>query len=212
MDIIRPDAYKNVIPHIKLSTYDIRKQIRGHKLEFNKTKNDFVEWHLNLPIFARPFYTYVYINNKIPTQEEFFNYYLKQNAEYFRGNSFSQDILDKIKARVFRAMPSLVRDLYFNKYVSENIRGYNVLYNLELDVENDIDLLLYNDKHIYGINLYTDTKRAHKGRRLKEHRHKHFNNITYIDLPVEFRTSYKVGDYFLYGRQEYNKLLNLIEI
>lgn len=212
MDIIIPDKYKNVLPHIKLTSDDIVNQIKKQKLVFNNAKSDFVEWQLNLPIFARAFYIYVYKNNSMPTQEEFFDFYLKSNAGYFNINNFSDKTMTEIKARTFKTMPSLVRDLYFNKYVSENICGYNVLYSLELDINDGIDLLLYNDKHVYGINLYTNTKRAKLCRKLKENRHELFDNVTYIEFPVEFKTSYKVGDYFLYGKHEFDNLLKLIEL
>lgn len=208
---IKPQEYKNVLEYIKLTSNDITEQIKNQSLSFSSIKDEFVEWQLKLPIFARPFYVYVYLKNRIPTQEEFFSFYIRQNTEYFNANGFSDDIMEAIKARTFRAMPSLVRDLHFNKYVSENISGYNTLYSIGLDIENDIDLLLYNNENIYGVNLYTNTIIALQGRSAKEQRHKLFDNVKYIELPLDFNTCNKAGDYFLYGENEYNELLKIIE-
>ena len=185
--------------------------IQHQQVSFNPTKNDYVEYQLNLPTFVRSFYSYVYHNQSIPTQEEYYNYYIQRNRQYFNENSFTDEIRNAIKARLFRAMPSFVRDLHFNKYVEERILGFNALYNLELDVEEGIDLLLYNDRDIYGINLYTDTMRAHQGRKDKEKRHGCFSNVKYIEFPVVFKESHKCGQYFLYGENEYNNLINIIQ-
>ena len=163
-------------------------------------------------MFARSFYVYLYKVGSVPTQEEFFDFYLNYNSEYFSSNRFNPVIMEGIKARAFRAMPSLVRDVCFNKLVSENIQRYDTLYSLELDIEEGIDLLLYNESNIYGVNLYTDTRRAYDGRRHKENRHTRFDNVSYIEFPVKFGESHKVGDYFLYGMNEYNNLLKLIEL
>ena len=64
---------------------------------------------------------------------------------------------------------------------------------------------------MYGVNLYTDTKRAYDGRRHKTNRHEKFDNVKYIEFPVTFTERNKVGDYFLYGEEEYNNLTKLIK-
>ena len=53
-----------------------------------------------------------------------------------------------------------------------------------------------------AVNLYTKTKRAFIGRTKKENRHYLYENIIYIELPVEFNGSVKIGDFFLYGNRE----------
>jgi hypothetical protein len=212
MRTLNPSDYKDVLEKIEMSYDRIIDSIRQQRLTFINIKNDIVEWNLKLPVFVRPFYAYVYRKNKIPTQEEFFNYYILCNSDYFQSNSFSPDILEGIKARAYRAMPSIVRDFCFNKFVFHNIQGCNVMYSIDLDVEEGIDLLLYNENNMYGVCLYTDTKRSYDGRKAKEHRHVQFDNVTYIEFPVTFSSCERVGDYFLYGKEEYNKLINKLQL
>lgn len=209
--IIIPQNYKNVLPYIHLTSGMVEDIIQHQQVSFNPTKNDYVEYQLNLPTFVRPFYSYVYHNQSIPTQEEYYNYYVQRNRQYFNENSFTDEIRNAIKARLFRAMPSFVRDLHFNKYVAEHVSGLTALYSLDLDVNEGIDLLLYNEKKIYGINLYTSTTRAYQGRKNKEHRHKLFSNVQYIEFPVDFKSCQRCGGYFLYGENEYNNLINTIQ-
>ena len=208
---MKPEIYKNVLPHIHLTSNQIEEMIKIQDLKFYSTKSNIVENELSLPTFARPFYSYIFYHNRIPTQEEYYSYYLARNKAYFDENAFNQNIMHGIKARLLRAMPSFVRDLHFNKYVEERILGFNALYSLELDVEEGIDLLLYNNRDIYGINLYTDTMRARQGRKNKEKRHSSFSNVKYIEFPVVFKESHKCGQYFLYGENEYNNLINILQ-
>ena len=212
MRLLRLSDYKNVLPMISLSSDEIKEIVRNHKLRFINVKNDVVEWNLRLPVFARPFYAYIYRKNNIPTQEEFYEYYVRCNLEYFKDNNFSDDILEGIKARAFRAMPSLLRDLCFNKYVYENLPCSDVVYDIILDIQEGIDLLIHKKNGIYAVCLYTNTKRAYEGRKAKENRHKQFDNVKYIEFPVTFTPSHSVGDYFLYGEEEYNNLLTRLDL
>ena len=212
MRLLRIYDYKNVLDYIKPSSDELREMARGQKLGFINVKNDIVEWNLKLPVFARTFYAFLYYKRTIPTQEEFFMYYLRRNRNYFEERNFSDDLLEGIKARAFRAMPSLTRDICFSKLVAERLPDCGVLYNIELDFNEGIDLLVFNKKGIYGICLFTDTQRAYEGRNAKENRHKVFDNVTYIELPVKFTPSHRVGNYYLYGEKEYQDLINKLNL
>ena len=95
-----------------------------------------------------------------------------------------------------------MRDIHFAKLLIENELQYKVIYNTNLDVNKGIDILIiYNNKN-YGVNLYTKTKRAFDGRLKKEKRHALYENIVYIELPVEFDAYKKTGDFYLYSKKE----------
>jgi hypothetical protein len=135
---------------------------------------------------------------------------MSENKIYFEENNFESEILVGLKARIFRTYPSLVRDLHFSLFVKENVEDAQILYNRKLDVEEGIDLLIKRDGIFYGINLYTDTPRAHIGRKKKANRHIQFENVEYIELPVEFNGSFKCGQFFLYGEKELTQIKKII--
>jgi hypothetical protein len=202
--------YPNLLDHLKIKSTDVLEIIKNYPLTFSQIKNDKVEWGIKFPMFLTPFYKYVYINNKILTQNEFYEYYIFENQTFFYEKKFNDEILEGLKARLFRTYPSLIRDLHFNLYVKEKIQEALVIYNRKLDVEEGIDqLLLYNNK-FYAINLYTDTARAHIGRDKKVSRHTPFDNVEYIELPVSFKGSVKCGEFFLYGQTELLQITKIL--
>ena len=211
MKQLNPSDYKNVLPHIKLNSAEISNIIKNQHLKFYDIRNEDVEWKLKLPMFAKSFYKFVYFKNDIPTQEDFFEYYVNDNYNYFKENNFNDEIMVAIKARAFRTLPSLIRDIHFNKYVENKMKKFNVLYSLDLDINDGIDLLLYNNEKMYAINLYTNTRNAKIGRECKKYRHEKFNNVEYIELPVNLDETHKLGNFYLYGETEYNNLIKIIE-
>ena len=203
-----PSDYKDVLKHIKLSSDEIRRKIASYHLTFSRVHNRTVEWGMKFPMFARAFYGFIFTKNDIPTQEQFFDYYIQFNQEFFTKANLSTEIMDGLRARAYRTYPSLIRDVCFNKYVQEHINGYTATYSLELDINEGIDLMLSNDQGHYAVNLYTDTRRAYTGRAKKQYRHTPFDNVAYIEFPVVFEDSHKVGEFFLYGEKEYNNLMS----
>jgi hypothetical protein len=78
-------------------------------------------------------------------------------------------------------------------------------------VNDGIDMLIgYNNK-MFAINLFTATTRSFLGREKRENRHKVYENIHYLELPVDFRGSFTCGQFFLYKEVEYNKLINELD-
>ena len=188
--IYSPLDYKDILVHITLASDEIRRRISTYHLEFYNIYNHTVEWNMQLPMFARSFYGYVFKMNDIPTQQQFFEYYISVNSLHLDNNTMSG-----LKARAYRTYPSLVRDICFNKYVQEHISGFTALYSLELDINEGIDLMLSNGSNHYAVNLYIDTRRAYFGREKKQYRHTPFRNVHYIEFPVVFENSHKVGDF-----------------
>jgi hypothetical protein len=198
--------YPNLLDSVNISSNDIQTQISSYRLTFLNTRNDTVEWGMQLPMFLPCFYDYLITHQSILNQIDFYNYYLEVNKKYFNSQSFSNTIYEGIKARAFRTYPSLVRDIHFATFIKERNTNWNIIYNTTLDIEEGIDLLIVYNNTFYGINLFTNTARAFQGRQKKEFRHTKFDNVKYIDIPVEFKGSLKCGDFFLYGAKEYNQI------
>ena len=209
--IFEIEQYENLLPKIHLTSEEIECQVAEYNLEFLPDHNNDVEWKMELPMFVTPFYDFVVNCDMIPTQKESYDHYLSSNGEFFIEHDFDSNMVRGIKARYYRAYPSLVRDVYFNKYVSEHLLDYTVLYNTTLDIEEGIDLLIADGDDYWGICMFTETKRAYQGRKAKEKRHTPFSNVRYIELPVEFRGSMRIGDFFFYGKKEFDRMASMLK-
>ena len=162
-------------------------------------------------MFVDAFYDYLVMRKSVPEQESFYQHYLEFNKHFF-DNLNRPDLVSGIRARAFRTYPSLVRDIYFNKYIDERIgTKCKVIYNTKLDIEEGIDLMIVTNRNNYGVCFYTKTKRAYKGRIAKESRHTSFDNVKYVEMPLELKERVKVGDFFLYGEKEYFDLYNTLK-
>lgn len=210
MRILNIESYPNLFNHFDIKSSYIVHSIKDYKLIFPKKRDLLVEWKIKLPIFINSFYKYLYNNNDILNQKHFFDYYLHDNKKYFEENNFSSEILDAIMARVYRAYPSIVRDLHFNVFVYENIREAIVIYNRKLDIEEGIDLLIKQKDNLYAVNLFTETVISRVGRDKKKSRHSKFDNVKYIDLPIKLSEVNRYGDFFLYGKDQLNEIKNII--
>lgn len=200
------EKYSNHLNLFNISSKEIETQLLSFKLEFLQTRNQIVEWEIRFPIFLNSFYKYIYNSKKIPSQIEFYEYYLSNNKQWFDKNSITNELMVGLKARIFRTYPSLVRDLHFAKLLSEKSSHYKIIYNTNLDVKEGIDLMIATKEKYFAVNLYTKTPRAFTGRIKKENRHTIYDNISYIELPVKFKGSTAIGDFYLYGEREIAEL------
>lgn len=205
--LFRPEDYPNQLGLLHLTSTDIERQIVSYTLTFPQTRIREVEKGIKFPQFVRAFYNFIYKNEKVPTQQEFFDFYLEINHDHFAAANYSKEIINGLRARVFRTYPSLVRDFHFNKVLTEKVPGYEIVYNSALDIEHDIDTLLVRDGKYWAACLYTQTKRANIARDWKEYRHERFSNVQYVEFPVTLDDNSKLGDFFLYGERELDKLI-----
>ena len=169
MHIYILEQYPNLLPKISLTSDEIKAMVSTYKLTFLVERNYEVEWGKGLPMFVPAFYNFILNTNKIPNQEEFYNYYRKCNISYYKKLN-RPDLDSGIKARAYRTYPSLVRDIYFNKYIEEKIgTKCQIIYNTELDIEEGIDLMIITSKNKYGICFFLQkNRRAFIGRKAKE--------------------------------------------
>ena len=211
MKILNLTDYNSIFNFVYFTAAEIENQIREYPLSFSPKRDENVEWNMHFPMFLIPFYKFIYLHKHIPRQNEFWEYYLSENQAFFSPRILDNELMDGLKARAFRAYPSLVRDIHFLFYLKSKFHEATILYNTKLDIGEGIDLLVTHKDKYWGINLYADTQRAHKGREKKEFRHTKFDNVAYVELPVQLRDDQKSGQFFLYGARELNQIKSIVD-
>lgn len=209
--LFRPEDFSNQLDLLSMTSSEIERQVVSYTLSFPQIRDQKVERGIKFPQFVSAFYNFIYKEKRLPTQQNFCDFYFAVNHSFFVAHNFSEAILLGLRARIFRTYPSLVRDFHFNKILSELARDYKIIYNSILDIEHDIDTMLIKGDQYWAACLYTETKRANIAREWKEHRHERFLNVHYIELPVTLGEDNKHGQFFLYGEREMNLLLNKIQ-
>ena len=210
----------NHLDNIDISSQDIERQVKSYSLVFPRDRDETVEWGMKLPMFIYSFYKYIAKHNSIPSQGDFYNQYISDNKEWFKKHGDSEKRLKGIKARVFRAYPSIVRDIHFALVVKERGNFNKVIYNYDIDIQKGIDLVIYNTGYSfnnnrytskrYAVNLFTNTDRAFQGRNKKGSRHGKILGVEYIDMPISFKGSKKCGRFYLYHNRELDILRRYI--
>jgi hypothetical protein len=212
------EEYPNILNDLPYSTNWIKNQIKDNKLVFLPVRSYLAERYSpkinensGKYTFVSIFYNYIYHNHKIPTQEEFYDKVHEVFLE--EENYFSLKdkcgFIDGFKARVYRTYPSIIRDFYFNKLLSEN--GYEVIYSLKLDVQDKIDTLLIIDNKYYGVGMFVDTPRSRQKREDKLSRLDKFDNVDYVDLPIIVDEHCEtVGKIWLYTQYHIEKLMKVL--
>ncbi|MCL1932409.1 MAG: hypothetical protein FWF53_01145 [Candidatus Azobacteroides sp.] len=204
--------WKNCFDGIKLTYTDVEEQIEAYELVFDQTRNEKVEWRLKLPMFVPPFYGYIKSRNSVPKQDDYWRFYVSENKDYLTSLNLSKEEKTGVRARVFRAYPSLVRDLHFGLYIKGNHFFRSVFYNEFLDIEYGIDLVVENINGVkIGLNLFAETKAAKEARTIKKRRPKKSVNFDCYDIPIDFTGSKRCGDFFLYSEREIKTIVEKIQ-
>jgi len=144
----------------------------------------------DMPPFVISFYEAFADLGKPPTEDEFFDRYVKDNFSFCCLFN-----LEALKARALRAYPSFLRDYHFYLMCIEDGFFDDVKYCLEDDMDG-IDLKVTKDNVEFNIMLFCDTKKANQYREKKLFRHEEIPNS--IDLPLKMNKRKFVGDYWLY--------------
>ncbi len=202
----------NLFDSVTFSSADIEAQIRVFNLSFDQTRNDRVEWKLKLPMFVPPFYDYIKSRGSIPSQDDYWLFYVSENKDYLVSLNLSREEKIGLRARVYRTYPSLVRDFHFGLYLKENNFFCFVFYNEILDIEYGIDLVIENEERtLIGLNLFTQTQAAQYARKVKEFRPKKSVNFACLEIPIDFKGSKTCGDFFLYSDREITSIVEKIK-
>ncbi|MGV9141398.1 MAG: hypothetical protein ACOC1X_00510 [Promethearchaeota archaeon] len=200
---------QNKLNDINMDVDSIERKLRKFKLEFIKNKRSDIERKIKFPMFVKSFYNYIDEYANLPTQETFFDYYIQKNKNNKNIKKLNDDQLEGLRARIYRAYPSYIRDLHFAKILQEKTELEEVIYNVELDV-NGTDVLVKENGINYAVNLFVDTKRSNMARIRKKKRHNKDKKYIDVELPLVFNKAREVGDFFLYGKRELIEFLNLV--
>jgi hypothetical protein len=135
---------------------------------------------------------------------------------YFEGNSAelssvvsSESLKAGLEARAKRAYPSFVRDIHLDALLRE--KGLQVSYDQEVDIVGGVDHKVTYEGETFHVHGYVGTNRGRFGRRVKNRRHK-FRGV-HIDMALDLgaRTTKKVGDFFLYSKEDIDNLVKEME-
>lgn len=200
--------FQNFMEKISLSTQAIESQLQFMKLAFFMERDEQMEWKTMPPMFIYSFYRFVATYQRIPTQAEFWQFYLHNNQAKFTDQITSH--LSALQARAYRAYPSFVRDVHFYYILVESQWFDRVIYHPTIDVKYGIDFIVQYRQQYFGVNCYISTPRSFQGREKKQFRHKKLSRLVLIDLPVHFKGSKKCGPFYLYSQRELNQLVALL--
>lgn len=198
----------SVIREAKIPTSALEAQIST--LPFSgaeKPKNPQIE-NAKLPPFIQSFYYLFYKELRIPSENEFCDYYLALFGGVVNGkvviNKVAYDS-DSLLYRMKRTYPSLLRDLHFLYLLEESGLFEEVEYSMKKDYCDGLDLKLkYTDKEYY-VSLYIDSPRGGLYKKKKKTRHD-YSAVNEIEFSVGFSTLTKFGSIYLLTK-EHIKLL-----
>jgi len=206
-----PTNFENLLDKIEITSSDIFNTVYKYDIPIWDIRLEEIENDYKLPMFIHSFYSYILKYQVIPTSDEFFTYYKELNKDFFKANHYSSYLMIGLQARCYRLYPSLIREFHFTKIVQECLTNkYKVIYNIDLDVREGIDMMIIKDNNFFGINLFVDTYYSKVARGNKKTRHTTFDNVTYVDSPILLKAidTIKCGNFVLYGYNHYHELIN----
>lgn len=167
-----------------------------------------------LPPIAKTFY-YLVATQPFPKAEDVMKHYLLQYFWFCKENKkevFFEEggawfSIEGILARIYRTYPSLVRDLHFFLMCKESGYFDRVLYSLQQDFYEGIDVLVTYNGQNYVVSLYVQTKRGETFKKKKYKRHQSIS-VPEICLPIDpFDSTKRVGQFTLYQKCDIQRLL-----
>lgn len=183
-----------------LSTAEIEQQIARYTLHFDTLKDDEIEWRYQPPPFVAAFVAFIEAHGRVPTQDEFADYYVDQNraalnAEFLRKWTRAERAQKKraLLARLSRAYPSFVRDIYFCALLRE--QGLCVEYDPTQDVQEGVDLIVTHAGRRVQLHLFLASARARQGRAKKNRRHRFAGE--HLDIVLQPNECKSVGAFWL---------------
>ena len=181
--------FENLLDKISFTSQDVEKEIMKNDTISISYRNNKVEWKIRMPSFINSFYSFCISNQRIPSQQEFLDFYLEENPN-FKTFYSKQDSEFRfgVMSRVFRAYYSLIRDIHMCLSLKDK-KDFKVIYNLSADEMLGIDILIEKQKRMYGFNLFINTKNSLEARKKKERRHTININTPSFDIPISFNES-----------------------
>ena len=203
MDLTSADV-ENQLHQIK---YSGQGRIKSPKTESNK-----------FPPFALIFFKLLFRHQRIPNEEEFFQFYKEcffvenEIGELFcnyEGENFKVE-LEAFKGRLLRTYPSLIRDYHFFLKCKESTYFDKVIYSLKQDYFEGIDITVTSEKVEKHVSLHTKTNRGQYYKTRKYNRHD-YGNKNEIIIEIDLQQSKKVSNFYLYPDETLDKLIQKVE-
>ncbi|MFF5996120.1 hypothetical protein AAGS61_15410 [Lysinibacillus sp. KU-BSD001] len=202
----------------QLNRVDLEKLLSTSILDVtNKARSDEIEKFLNPPSFVAIFYYYIYVFQKVPTQQQYRDFYYEINSEWI-GQNVKEKLLPAFEGRVARTYPSLFRDIHFYFFLKETGSFNRVIYKMKYDLSGKVDIFIQTKRNNwFGIQLRLDTKNSNYfAKERKPHRDVVDIPVlkAIIDLPLKLSNARSIktqkNDLKVYSNNEYMELLNLI--
>ncbi len=196
------------------STAEIETQIARYALHFDAVKDKDVEWKIRAPHFIPPFIELLDKHARVPTQTEYVNYYMQTRGaavqtEFARFADEERDHKYRaLIARLERAYPSFVRDLYLLALLREN--NVAAEYDVQQDVEGGVDLLVTHNGQTAQLHAYLDSPRGQRGRARKETRHQYTGK--HVDLALKRDEMKRVGAFWLPTLEHVERIRRELEL
>lgn len=184
-----------------LATGEIEKQIARYRLDFDPIRDDEIEWRYQPPPFVPAFIELTERLRRVPTQKEVREHYVEKNrpalraefASKWQDESVRREKERALLARLDRAYPSFVRDLYFLALLREH--GLAAEYDVSQDVAEGVDLIVSGARHRLLVHVFLDSPRSRQGRAKKEHRHTFEGR--HLDVVLSRDVCKRVGSFWL---------------
>ncbi len=196
-----------------LSTEEIENQIASYSLHFDAVKDYEVEWKIRLPHFIPVFLELVAKYERIPTQTEFTNFYIAKHQDelealFARWSETERDHKYRaLIARLERAYPSFVRDIYLLILLNEH--GVAAEYDARFDIESGVDLLVTHNGKRAHLHVFLDSPRALHGRVKKDARHAFTGK--HMDVLLKRETCKRVGKFWLPTTEQVEQIKRALE-
>lgn len=195
-----------IIKECKINLNTIEKALVRFPYKGQKRIKDNKVEHFRLPSIAEIFYGLVF-GNRVPSPEDLCDGYLRRHF-YTTGkdtcrlkNSSEEFSIEGVKGRVYRAYPSLIRDLHFYFLCKDSGMFDDVHYSLAADAYDGIDLTITHTGVTFAIALFVSTARSKQFKSKKYRRHE---KLTMPEICIEidpFNKAFYIGDYALYQKE-----------
>jgi hypothetical protein len=189
---------------IDLSPTKIEKIVSAERIIILETKDPTVELAARFPNMMATLWSYICTFRSFPTQIQFVNHYLAVH-----GMQLEKYDKESVKARLYRAYPSLVREIHFYGLAKESALFSAVTYSSYHDIDLGIDLQVAIGELTYNVSCYVLTNRAVEFRKRKiTHRHR---PVPYsIEMPLDLAKGKKIGDWVFFDTYHVHSLFNSI--
>jgi len=154
-----------------------------------------------------PFYLFVLLYQRLPTPEEFFKQYqICYQRDAYKLGSVSDASEEVIKARLYRAYPSLIRDIHFYYLCSSDSRFDEVKYSIEVDKQG-VDLIVSRVGKRFAVRLHNNSEAASNWAKTKE-----VNGDFSAVIDIVLDTPNRIGCFNLYTEQSLDYLAAAMDV